>query len=115
LGTVPYGADNDPARANAINNDVGSAADWQLAQTGTGPRASGEGEAPEYFGHSHDSCDQPLCGIWFIEGDEHTDLAQPCSGNGRPDDFYSGQRRLYRHSASSSWFLPHTHFGGGNS
>ncbi len=58
------------------------------------------------------NCDDAHChtfgSIRFIQSDIGTNFLETGSSEWRPDD-------LYRHSDSSSWFLPQTHLGGGNS
>jgi len=60
------------------------------------------------FHNGHDANRQAFGGVGFIQGDIGTNFLETASSEWRPDD-------LYRHSDSSSWFLPQTHLGGGSS
>jgi len=60
------------------------------------------------FHDRHDANRQTFGGARLIQGDVGTNFLEADSSEWRPDN-------LYRHSDSSSWFLPQTHLGGRNS
>jgi hypothetical protein len=60
LRSVPNGTDNHPLAAHTIENNVGSAADDQLADSRLGSGAAQARMVPESFNHGDDSRGQPL-------------------------------------------------------
>jgi hypothetical protein len=63
---------------------------------------------PQGFYNRHNTRCQTLGAIRFIQSDVRSNFLESGPSQWRPDD-------LYRHNDSSSWFLPQTHLGGGNS
>jgi hypothetical protein len=60
------------------------------------------------LGKGNDARCQPFCSVRLVSSHKGSYLLKSRQRPRRPDN-------LYRHSASSSCFLPQAHFGGGNS
>jgi hypothetical protein len=108
LCSVPDGADNNPPTTYAVQNNIGSAANDQLADSRLGSGPAQAGMVSESFYESDDSHGQPLRGIRLVPRHVSANLLKPRPRQGRPDD-------LYRHSGPSSCSSPQTHLGSGNS
>jgi len=108
LRSVPDGADNNPPTTYAVQNDIRSAANDQLADSRLGSGPAQAGMVSESFYDGDDSRGQPLRRIRLVPCDVDANLLKPRSRQGRPDD-------LYRHTGPSSCSAPQTHLGSGNS
>ena len=109
LRPVPDGADNDPlATPNPVENNIGSAANDQLADSRLGSGPAQAGMVSESFHNGDDSRGQPFRCIRLVPCHVSANLLKPRPRQGRPDD-------LYRHSGPSSCSAPQTHLGRGSS
>ena len=108
LCAMPDRADNHALPAYSIKYRVRRSPDNQLANSRLRSDSPQVRVHPQSLNHRDNSCSQVSCSFGFVQRDESTNFPQPCSRQRRPND-------LYRHSASSSWYSPQTHFGGGSS
>ena len=108
LGGVPNREDDDALSADAVQNDVRSAANDQLADTGFRAGAAQVRLIAEGFHDSDDAHGEAFRGDGLILRDKGADFLKAGSRQGRPDNFY-------RHRVPPSCTLPQTHFGGGSS
>jgi len=100
--------DEELSAANAVKNYVGSAANDQFANAGFNSYSAQVRTASQCFHEGYDPDREAFGGAGLIESYERSNLLQACARQRRPSEFY-------RHNASSSWFLPQTHLGGGSS
>jgi hypothetical protein len=89
------GEDEEFIAANAVENQVGSAANDQFANAGFNSCSAQVRTISQRFNEGHDSDGEVFGGVRLIESYERSDLLQACSRQRRPSDFY-------RHNASSS-------------
>ncbi len=108
LRAVPNRLYCDTPATEFIKDNVRSAADDQFAKARLGSCATQVRMISQRLHNRDDARCQAFRSIRFIQSDVCANLPQTSSSQGRPDN-------LYRHSDSSSWFLPQTHLGGGTS
>lgn len=106
LCSMPDRQDGDPRAMNSVKNDVRRAANNQFAKPGFRACAAQVGIVSQSFDNGNDSSRETSCGIRLIQRHVSSNLLQPSASQRRPNN-------LYRHSVSSSWFSPQTHWGGG--
>lgn len=87
LGGVMDRGDEHAVAAQAVEDDVGSAADAEFAQAGLAGRVAKAGMKAERLDESDDAHGEPLGGTRFVECDVSADLAQASGGKRRPDNF----------------------------
>jgi hypothetical protein len=81
--------------ANAVENQVGSAADDQFANAGFNSCSAQVRTTSQRFHEGYDPDREAFGGAGLIESYERSNLLQACSRQRRPSDFY-------RHNTSSS-------------
>lgn len=64
---MPDSADNDPPTAYAVQNNIGSAANDQLANSRLCPGPAQARVVPEGLNHGNDSRRQLFCCVRFVE------------------------------------------------
>jgi hypothetical protein len=108
LCCVPNCADRYPLLLDAIEDDIRSATDDQLADAWLGSGAAEVRMILQRFHEGDDSRGEAFSCVGLVDCDVGANLLQARACEGRPKDFY-------RHSSSSSCFLPQAHFGGADS
>jgi hypothetical protein len=79
--------DEDAAAAQAVEDDIGSAADSEFTQAVLAGRVAKAGLKAERLNESDDTHGEPLGGTRLVECDVRADLAQSSGGERRPDKF----------------------------
>ena len=98
LGGVMDGGDEDLMAAEAVEDDVGSAADDEFAEIRFGGGVAEAGVELESFDEGHDTSGESLGSAGIVDSDVGANLAQACGGEGRPNNFgrlaHAGERVL---------------------
>ena len=84
MGGVVDGSDEDLMAAEAIEDDVRSAADDKLAEIRFGGGVAEAGVELESFDESDDASGELLSSAGIVEGDVGANLTQAGDGEGRP-------------------------------
>jgi hypothetical protein len=79
--------DEDAAAAQAVEDDIGSAADSEFTQAGLARRVAKAGMKTERLNESDDTHGEPLGGTRLVECGVRADLAQSSGVKRRPDNF----------------------------
>jgi hypothetical protein len=87
LGGVEDGVDDDLLRAEAIDDDIRSAADDEFTDVGSVSGAAEVGVKAQRLDDRHDSQREAFSGGWFVVCDVGADLAQARPREGGPKDF----------------------------
>jgi hypothetical protein len=95
LCVICDGEDEEFSAANAVENQVGSAADDQFANAGFNSCSAQVRTTSQRFNEGHDPDREAFGGVRLIESYELSNLLQVRPRQGRPGDFY-------RHNTSSS-------------
>lgn len=102
LGGVVDGGNEDLVTAEAVEDEVGSAADEQFAEIGLGGGVAEVGVKLESFNESHDARGETFGSVGIVEGDVSTNLAQTGNGEGRPDNLGRAFHRCEGRASSGS-------------